>query len=89
MFREDERRLNAGLRVGSAGKWQSAFNIRRDNAMNTIRRHRQSIRIATRAAMLAVFMIGPLAGFAAAQDDSARKLTGAGFVLYVSLMRNA
>jgi len=56
--------------------------------MTAIRNYRQSLRIALRAALLAVFMIGPLAGFAAAQDDGARKLSGAGFVLYVSLMRN-
>lgn len=57
--------------------------------MTAIRNHRQSIRFAIRAATLAVFMIGPLAGFAAAQDASKRDLTGAGFVLYVSLLRNA
>lgn len=49
-----------------------------------------TIRIATRAGLLAIAMIGPLAGFAAAQDDgNARGNSGAGFVLYMSLMRNA
>jgi len=57
--------------------------------MTAIRKHRHSLRIALRAATLAVFMIGPLAGFAAAQDAGKRDLTGAGFVLYVSLLRNA
>ena len=55
-----------------------------------IRRHTyQSLRIFVRAAVLATFLIGPLAGFAAAQDNTARKLSGAGFVLYVSILRNA
>jgi hypothetical protein len=57
--------------------------------MTVIRKHRQSLRIAFRAAVLAIFMIGPLAGFAAAQDANKRDLSGAGFVLYVSLLRNA
>lgn len=45
------------------------------------------IRVAARASAIALLLIGPLAGFAAAQDDGARKASGAGFVLYVSLMR--
>ena len=58
--------------------------------MKTNTRRFQTIRIAARACILALAMIGPLAGFAAAQDDGAhRGNTGAGFVLYVSLMRNA
>ena len=59
--------------------------------MTTIRTRRyQTLRTATRAGLLALAMIGPLAGFAAAQDDgAARGNSGAGFVLYVSLMRNA
>ena len=57
--------------------------------MKTNRRRIQTARTLARTALLALFMIGPLAGFAAAQDDGARKLSGAGFVLYVSLMRNA
>jgi len=58
--------------------------------MKTTTRSFQSIRIAIRAGVLALAMIGPLAGFAAAQDDGARRgNSGAGFVLYVSLMRNA
>lgn len=56
--------------------------------MKKTTRRFQSIRIAARAGFLALAMIGPLAGFAAAQDDGARRgNTGAGFVLYVSLMR--
>ena len=47
----------------------------------------QAIRTAMRAGAFAVILIGPMAGFAAAQDDGARKMSGAGFVLYVSLMR--
>jgi predicted NUDIX family NTP pyrophosphohydrolase len=47
----------------------------------------QTFLAAMRAAVIAVLLIGPLAGFAAAQDDGARKMGGAGFVLYVSLMR--
>lgn len=57
--------------------------------MKTNRRRIQTVRTLARTALLALFMIGPLAGFAAAQDDGAHKLSGAGFVLYVSLMRNA
>ena len=58
--------------------------------MTTTTRRFQTIRTAARAGILALAMIGPLAGFAAAQDDGARRgNTGAGFVLYVSLMRNA
>lgn len=57
--------------------------------MTAIRNRRQSLRTALRAAILAIFMIGPLAGFAAAQDANKRDLSGAGFVLYVSLLRNA
>lgn len=57
--------------------------------MKTRRHTYQSLRILVRAATLAVFLIGPLAGFAAAQDNNARKLSGAGFVLYVSILRNA
>ncbi|GAB4362455.1 MAG: hypothetical protein Kow0026_26250 [Oricola sp.] len=57
--------------------------------MTAIRNHRQSLRTAARAGLLAVFLIGPLAGFAAAQDAGKRELSGAGFVLYVSLLRNA
>ncbi|WP_193175836.1 hypothetical protein [Oricola nitratireducens] len=57
--------------------------------MKTGRHTYQSLRILVRAAALAIFMIGPLAGFAAAQDNTARKLSGAGFVLYVSILRNA
>ncbi|WP_370322836.1 hypothetical protein [Oricola sp.] len=58
--------------------------------MKTTTRRFQTIRIAIRASVLALAMIGPLAGFAAAQDDGARRgNSGAGFVLYVSLMRNA
>ncbi|QKV16957.1 hypothetical protein [Oricola thermophila] len=57
--------------------------------MTAIRKHRQSLRTALRAAILAIFMLGPLAGFAAAQDDNARKLSGAGFVIYMSLLRGA
>ena len=57
--------------------------------MKTGRHTYQSLRILVRAATLAIFMIGPLAGFAAAQDNTARKLSGAGFVLYVSILRNA
>lgn len=50
----------------------------------------QTIRIAARAGMLALFLIGPLAGFAAAQDSGLRHgASGAGFVLYVSLLRNS
>ena len=50
----------------------------------------KNLRIAARAGILAAAMIGPLAGFAAAQDDGLhRGNNGAGFVLYVSLMRNA
>ncbi|WP_158284746.1 hypothetical protein [Oricola cellulosilytica] len=45
------------------------------------------IRVAARASAIAVLLIGPLVGFAAAQDDGIRKPSGAGFVLYVSLMR--
>ena len=55
--------------------------------MKTRNRTIQSIRTMATAAGLALFLIGPLAGFAAAQDHGARKMTGAGFVLYVSLMR--
>lgn len=58
--------------------------------MKTNTRRFQTIRIAARAGFLAFAMIGPLAGFAAAQDDGAHRAnTGAGFVLYVSLMRNS
>lgn len=58
--------------------------------MTTNRNSIRTIRTALRAATLALFMIGPLAGFAAAQDDGFhRSNSGAGFVLYVSLLRNA
>lgn len=47
-----------------------------------------TIRALSRASLLALLFIGPLAGFAAAQaDEGARKGNGVGFVLYVSLMR--
>lgn len=52
--------------------------------------HFRTLRAAARAGLLATAMIGPLAGFALAQEDGAhRGASGAGFVLYVSLMRNA
>ena len=40
-----------------------------------------------RALVVAVLFVGPLAGFAVAQDDSARGPNGAGLVLYISLLR--
>ena len=46
-----------------------------------------SLRTAARMTALAAFLVGPLAGFAAAQDDGINKMGGAGFVLYVSIMR--
>ena len=46
-----------------------------------------SVRTAARMAAFAAFLVGPLAGFAAAQDDGINKMGGAGFVLYVSIMR--
>lgn len=58
--------------------------------MTTRHNRYQALRTAARAGFLALALIGPLAGFAAAQDDGFhRGNTGAGFVLYVSLMRNA
>lgn len=59
--------------------------------MITNRKQNRVLRIfgaCSRAALLAILFVGPLAGFAVAQaNDGARKANGVGFVLYVSLMR--
>lgn len=46
------------------------------------------IRPTLRAALLVSLFVGPFAGFAiAAANDGAKQNSGAGFVIYVSLMR--
>ena len=49
---------------------------------------KSSILACVRVAMVATVFLGPIAGLAVANaEENARPLTGAGFVLYVSLMR--
>lgn len=43
--------------------------------------------LTARALVVATLFVGPLAGFAAAQDGAARGPSGAGLVLYISLLR--
>ena len=64
---------------------RTAESRRRENRQNA----RATFAGCLRALTLAAVVIGPLAGIAAAQADGHNlKGKGAGFVLYVSLMRN-
>lgn len=54
------------------------------------RRIHRSLATLLRIAAITAFLVGPVGAFAYAQTgDKNSSLTGAGFVLYVSLQRNA
>ncbi|WP_299861205.1 hypothetical protein [uncultured Hoeflea sp.] len=54
------------------------------------RRIHRSLATLLRIAAITAFLVGPVGAFAYAQTgDKSSSLTGAGFVLYVSLQRNA
>lgn len=56
--------------------------------MLTAYRSSKIVRPTLRAVFLAAFFVGPFAGFSiAASNDNGAQNSGAGFVLYVSLMR--
>lgn len=55
--------------------------------MKTRRTGMKTIMTAVRMLAVTLFFVGPLAGFAAAQDDSIHGPSGAGLVLYISLLR--
>lgn len=46
-----------------------------------------TLRITLRAAIVSAIFVGPMIGLAAAKNEGANGMSGAGFVLYVSLSR--